>query len=417
MADSIELSDNRMNVIETQSNSTESNNTETTIIRENNEIDNHLFNTLGDQYMNESYVEFDDNTSAYSFQFDVINNSWLNEYNSTISNSGNIINSNIITNNSIIDTEYNTNFSNITTSNNENSSYDISQNNNSILQSLTRTISRTISRTLSIRSIARTDSREETCTESQNDIDTEYNDISLNTFQDNSNSDLRNTINSSNNEIENSNYYDNYNSNILTNHSQTDDEEMNENNDLFSDMYAYRLQLEDDFLNETPIINRLKYYLYNRNIHVDDINQKIYAFYQYYNINIPLEFIVDVPCINITFSSALTNPVDLNNPLELISNLISTFTTIPAIEDTAMTDVVVSLNDDAIDNLQVTRANSSINDKCSVCLETFIENSEIIELQCSHIYHEKCIKEHLQFYSNKCPLCRIELGDPKYTNI
>ena len=43
--------------------------------------------------------------------------------------------------------------------------------------------------------------------------------------------------------------------------------------------------------------------------------------------------------------------------------------------------------------------------KCSICLEEYIENNNIIKLNCEHQYHKECIKEWLNINRN-CPQCR-----------
>tara|TARA_B100002051_G_C16739583_1_gene643382 strand:+ start:675 stop:1127 length:453 start_codon:yes stop_codon:yes gene_type:complete len=44
-------------------------------------------------------------------------------------------------------------------------------------------------------------------------------------------------------------------------------------------------------------------------------------------------------------------------------------------------------------------------DECPVCLEKYNEYEELIELDCNHYYHEKCIKDWLKNNRN-CPMCR-----------
>ena len=44
-------------------------------------------------------------------------------------------------------------------------------------------------------------------------------------------------------------------------------------------------------------------------------------------------------------------------------------------------------------------------EECSVCLEQFITEEEVVSLQCSHIFHEKCITLWFQ-KQYSCPLCR-----------
>ena len=54
-----------------------------------------------------------------------------------------------------------------------------------------------------------------------------------------------------------------------------------------------------------------------------------------------------------------------------------------------------------------TPANYNRDEACSVCLDEFKENDEVITLPCSdrHIFHAHCIKEWLQ-RNNICPLCK-----------
>jgi len=63
--------------------------------------------------------------------------------------------------------------------------------------------------------------------------------------------------------------------------------------------------------------------------------------------------------------------------------------------------------------LKCRRLNSTDEDKllneCSICLEPFVKNEKIIELDCKHNYHEKCIKDWMDTNNsgnNNCPICR-----------
>lgn len=47
-------------------------------------------------------------------------------------------------------------------------------------------------------------------------------------------------------------------------------------------------------------------------------------------------------------------------------------------------------------------------DNCSICLEIFGED-EIVKLECTHIFHEKCLEEWLKIQKN-CPLCKAILS-------
>ena len=43
--------------------------------------------------------------------------------------------------------------------------------------------------------------------------------------------------------------------------------------------------------------------------------------------------------------------------------------------------------------------------KCSICLEEYQKNNNIIKLNCEHQYHKECIKQWFKI-NNNCPQCR-----------
>lgn len=44
-------------------------------------------------------------------------------------------------------------------------------------------------------------------------------------------------------------------------------------------------------------------------------------------------------------------------------------------------------------------------DECSICLEKYVKNDKIMSLECSHSFHDSCIKLWLK-NNNTCPQCR-----------
>ncbi|KAL3504675.1 hypothetical protein ACH5RR_034516 [Cinchona calisaya] len=44
--------------------------------------------------------------------------------------------------------------------------------------------------------------------------------------------------------------------------------------------------------------------------------------------------------------------------------------------------------------------------ECSICLSEFEEGDEIRELECNHMFHNKCLEKWLQGCQATCPLCR-----------
>jgi len=49
--------------------------------------------------------------------------------------------------------------------------------------------------------------------------------------------------------------------------------------------------------------------------------------------------------------------------------------------------------------------------QCTTCMETFLENEEVVKLNCDHIFHHACIEPWLK-RRNTCPICR-KVVDPK----
>mmetsp|Transcript_5579 Transcript_5579/g.9589 ORF Transcript_5579/g.9589 Transcript_5579/m.9589 type:complete len:81 (+) Transcript_5579:932-1174(+) len=61
--------------------------------------------------------------------------------------------------------------------------------------------------------------------------------------------------------------------------------------------------------------------------------------------------------------------------------------------------------------------------ECAICLETFNEKIEVVQLKCSkfHIFHFHCIENMLMqenVFNHRCPLCRqlVEVQDPPILN-
>ena len=78
------------------------------------------------------------------------------------------------------------------------------------------------------------------------------------------------------------------------------------------------------------------------------------------------------------------------------------------------TDLHVSINNqDIINNRLINKIKKNIisvsdideNSSCSICLEDFNSPTEILFLDCKHIYHSPCILEWIT-KDPSCPLCR-----------
>ncbi len=50
-------------------------------------------------------------------------------------------------------------------------------------------------------------------------------------------------------------------------------------------------------------------------------------------------------------------------------------------------------------------ANQQCSTECSICIDTFSQTSDVIQLECNHVFHDECIKQWLKT-SKTCPVCR-----------
>lgn len=78
------------------------------------------------------------------------------------------------------------------------------------------------------------------------------------------------------------------------------------------------------------------------------------------------------------------------------------------------------LSERVINSLPVLKMNPELKSKtaeCSICLAKFRLRQRVIALKCSHVYHEKCLRE---WFKNQkiCPTCRQEVvKDEQATDI
>lgn len=194
----------------------------------------------------------------------------------------------------------------------------------------------------------------------------------------------------------------------------------NNKEELFADLFAYRIYLEDIYQdNETEIIKKLKIKLYYLNIHISNVNQLLLEFYQYYNINITTEEIENARAFLI-FNNNETNNNEINNNNILINRIISRLNVYNGIYN--INDLIMNINNQNEEEANQTITENDFNNsfiaykytnkntneitECSICIDTIQEEQEVIKLSCNHIFHHKCIKSYLLNYNNKCPLCR-----------
>ena len=277
---------------------------------------------------------------------------------------------------------------------------------------------------------------------------------------------------------------------------------MNPNLDeLFSELFAYRIMLQDSYDNESDIIREIKNYLIEIGITISNIPQIILDFYKTFGYEISLD-VVNEACSNqmvnnilsftltqddfdntdqnnehIIFSQTFSNPINdnsneessneasddenfqneneinmqqiasnilnsnnnslnqmmaqnmfqyvnfingslqnhwVNNPINH-GSLINVINSLVNNNGQSFQNVVVSMDDKEIDNLESVQLESNLDNNCSICMGQMEKGEFVTKLLCSHTFHTECIQPYLKQYNYKCPVCRTELGKVKYS--
>ena len=77
-------------------------------------------------------------------------------------------------------------------------------------------------------------------------------------------------------------------------------------------------------------------------------------------------------------------------------------------------DVIITVDDEDVNNLNTIILNHDIETNCSICMGSMIKDETVTTLKCNHLFHNDCIIPYLKEYNYKCPVCRTEVGKPKY---
>jgi hypothetical protein len=174
----------------------------------------------------------------------------------------------------------------------------------------------------------------------------------------------------------------------------------------YDELFALRMHYQDIYEDEYRIIQLIKNNLLNKNYNINTINNSLINFYNSIDINFSREEIENIhPYVSI-FNQLFNNIDDdvLNN---FISQLHQTL-------HSNNEDVICTLDNNDKEQLTKTILNENLVNNCSICIDCLKKNEEIIELPCNHIFHSACILEWLEKYNYHCPICRKEVGTPKY---
>ncbi len=244
----------------------------------------------------------------------------------------------------------------------------------------------------------------------------------------------------------------------------------------FDSLFAQRIEYMDFTTDEYVIINRLKNKLAQLGVNVNDINNVLFEFYNFFEIPITLSEIEQVPMVS--SYSFLTIPINYimndnndddsflpplilpneelsisneelslpneelhlpNEELPQINDLQSTsnilnilasmlqnvlpeqsqstmifeYTTIQPINiNRVLEDVVVTTSENSLENLNILKITKEMNENCTICMEIMNEDDEYLDLECKHVFHKNCLETYLKNYNHICPVCRKDIGEP-----
>ena len=103
------------------------------------------------------------------------------------------------------------------------------------------------------------------------------------------------------------------------------------------------------------------------------------------------------------------NGLVINQMLQILGisshNVLQNTNSIPEMED-----VVVTLDDKDLDKIKPYILEEDSDEICSITLTPLNKGVSVIKLPCSHIFETEAIKEYLNKYNYKCPVCKHEVG-------
>jgi E3 ubiquitin-protein ligase RHA2 len=75
-----------------------------------------------------------------------------------------------------------------------------------------------------------------------------------------------------------------------------------------------------------------------------------------------------------------------------------------------LSDVVVTIDENSLNNIPILKITNNINEKCTICMNEMILDEEYLDIECKHIFHKECLETYLKNYNHICPVCRKEIG-------
>ena len=190
--------------------------------------------------------------------------------------------------------------------------------------------------------------------------------IFSNILDDNQNLEPNNNINNNIN-INNNNNNNNINNDNLDNNNDN----ININNNLNNNRIIY---VNNNFINR---LNNFLHVDFNNNQHNQEYND------------------IPVPRLN---SNLLLQAINIMLPQQ---------------NQAMLEPVAVALDDKCLEQLKEKVLEEKIEGMCMICFDEFDVEQTVLELPCKHLYHKDCISPYFKEHSNKCPICRCEVGKSK----
>lgn len=173
----------------------------------------------------------------------------------------------------------------------------------------------------------------------------------------------------------------------------------------------------DTVLNDNQYYNRLVNEIYN--------NTNINRYYSDNDNNIDYTSIVNEIYNNnnsiITRNNSESNyintlfNIDFSTDSSLLNRIMHSFLdpSMIHINDNTFEDVKVTLTKEQFKKLdnQIISEENTDNKQCNICMDEYKIGDKIINLDCTHIFHRRCIKHWLLQEKVTCPVCRKDVRE------
>jgi hypothetical protein len=191
--------------------------------------------------------------------------------------------------------------------------------------------------------------------------------------------------------------------------AESKDDENSDNHDLIAESKDDENSDNDDYDSGENFDNDECSCEYDDNDDYNDDNNEEYDNNTNYQ---PVHFGINSLINNPSFSDTPFSPSnEINN---IFSNIAMNLMSELIMHNAPTEDIVCTLDDTDKENLKKINLENDLEDKCNVCMDQMKKGEEVLILPCNHTFHTCCIEEWLTKYNYRCPVCKQEVGKPKY---